>query len=133
MPDNYATGTSGLFSCNYQLRAVAVRIRLRSPIIQIHGLLDALVQPRLHRSGELRHQRENIAPLIARERRQHEIGEILVYPLPLFARTYTDAKAPVLLRSERVLDTLEAVVSARASTWSDPDAPDRQLHFVYND
>src|SRR5450759_260125 len=90
------------------------------------------MEPTLHSPGKLRHQRQNVLALVASERRQHEVGEILVDPLSLVARADSDSEAGVLLRPERLLHAFQAIVSAGASPRANASAADRQLHLVHH-
>src|SRR5438105_13753816 len=98
--------------------------------MKVHRLLYSVLQPSFNRRGELRHQSENILPLIASERRQNKIGEILVDPLSLFTRPHTDAQTRVILGAERLLYALQSVVSTRTSARANPYPSDRQLDFI---
>src|SRR5437868_903746 len=61
-------------------------LRRRRTIVKVHRLLYSFCQPRLYSCGELWHQSQNLGPLVSRERRQDEIGQILVNAFSFLAR-----------------------------------------------
>src|SRR5437762_8908925 len=97
-------------------------LRRRRSIVKVHRLLYSFLQPRLYSCGELWHQSQNLGPLVSRERRQHEIGQILVKAFSFLARPDSDSQSRVVPGVQRRLDALEPVVPARTAARADPDS-----------
>src|ERR1051325_3853757 len=96
----------------------------------VHGPLDALVQPALHRLGHRIEQAVEDRPLLRREAVEDEVGEVVVVHRP---RPHADPEPGVVLASQRSFDALEPVVSPGAPRAAEPEAAHIERHVVHQD
>src|ERR1041385_3436920 len=96
----------------------------------VHGPLDALVQPALHRLGHRIEQVVEDRPLLGREAVEDEVGEVVVVHRP---RPDADPEPGVVLAPERRLDALEPVVPPGAPRAAEAEAADVERHVVHQD
>src|SRR5688500_3771457 len=105
----------------------------RPLVVRVHCPLHSLSDPRSDRPFDNWHESKYLVSLVARERSENEVGEIVIDLLPLLARTNADPETRIFLIAQRDFDASQPVVSACTSTRTNAKPADWQRDVVDND